>query len=733
MHNRYKIYTRIYSYLKFLLKRFLFFIFVVLPLEQSIAIDLHFHNSVGSKNELLYSYMDALSRRQIPKGMNDWFQYKGVDADDVEESPLDISFILEPPAGRHGYVMAKDDKFYFEDGKEARFWGINIVSEQAFPTHERAVYIAKRLAQMGVNIVRFHQLDNFRNNRLSIFGRSPKTTRTLDKNALDKFEYFWAQLKKRGIYLYLDLTTSRKVLSNDLNGFLTNTSFHIQGSFINELIDLQKEYARKILTHTNPYTKTQLSSDPCLALVLIQNEDSLFYLNKSTIFTINKIARNYLDNLFQEWLLKKYNPDLMKQNDSSISNKQISFIKTNDKVEFSKVWQDKFINKKHLQNAYEFLYQNQVAYFKEMKDYLRTLGLKVPIAGSNHWVDVIADLRANAEMDFVDRHKYWAHPRKGYSIEEGDFDKEPMIMDTRGGIIQNLAARRVHDRPYVVSEWNVGMGNEYQADAQIIMAVLASFQDWNVIEFETGRIVKKPISLRYAFGVLAHPIQIALWPVSALIFHRKEIKEAEVNTGVAINDKMAIDPYFKNPLLLDNQSFLYSKVGILFDQLQPYNINLSDKSDKKNRLFAWDRNKGEFYINTTYTQGVTGFVGGEKFSFDDLNMEIKTPYAALIVTSLTDKPIKSSSRLLVTAVARARNDKSSSNQNKGNKYNSGIFVEPVDGIIFFKEKFSCKIYSLSPSGERKDVIPIIQNQNSMSVKFDGNYRSMHYEIVKEYN
>ena len=78
-----------------------------------------------------------------------------------DDMPIDLSFIYEKekPAGKHGFLKVEGDRFVFEDGTEGKFWGTNFNSAQNFPSHEHSVKVAKRLAKIGINIVRFHQLD----------------------------------------------------------------------------------------------------------------------------------------------------------------------------------------------------------------------------------------------------------------------------------------------------------------------------------------------------------------------------------------------------------------------------------------------------------------------------------------------------------------------------------------------------------------------------------------------
>ena len=78
-----------------------------------------------------------------------------------DSMPVDISFVFadEKPAGKHGFLKPDGDHFIFEDGAPGRFWGVNFNGGANFPEHADAEKTARRLAQAGCNIVRFHQLD----------------------------------------------------------------------------------------------------------------------------------------------------------------------------------------------------------------------------------------------------------------------------------------------------------------------------------------------------------------------------------------------------------------------------------------------------------------------------------------------------------------------------------------------------------------------------------------------
>ena len=64
-------------------------------------------------------------------------------------SALDMSGLLDAPAGRHGFLTVRGDRFVFEDGTEARFWGGNLFGEANFPDKANA----ERLADIAAAIL----------------------------------------------------------------------------------------------------------------------------------------------------------------------------------------------------------------------------------------------------------------------------------------------------------------------------------------------------------------------------------------------------------------------------------------------------------------------------------------------------------------------------------------------------------------------------------------------------
>ena len=86
-------------------------------------------------------------------------QHIRIDKLNPNKSVLDYSYLLDAPAGKHGFVTTKSGHFYFEDGTRAKFLGFNVAARSNTPDHKTAERLAERFASMGVNVIRLHAAD----------------------------------------------------------------------------------------------------------------------------------------------------------------------------------------------------------------------------------------------------------------------------------------------------------------------------------------------------------------------------------------------------------------------------------------------------------------------------------------------------------------------------------------------------------------------------------------------
>ncbi|MGB8353321.1 MAG: hypothetical protein WCD79_05500, partial [Chthoniobacteraceae bacterium] len=228
---------------------------------------------------------------------------------------LDVSFLNDAPAGKNGFIIAKNGHFYESTtNRHVRFFGANIALEACFPSHGAADAVAAHLAKYGVNVVRLHHQDNtWDGPETMIWDPKYPDHRHLDPVKLERMDYLIAALKKHGIYIDMCLHVSRKFTAAD--GFpesVKQIAFFDKrvDEFDPQMISVDQEYFHDLMTHVNPYTKLRYADDPGFLSVEINNENSLMNLFGDTpgnhLAGLPEPYHGTLQKLWNAWLLRKY-------------------------------------------------------------------------------------------------------------------------------------------------------------------------------------------------------------------------------------------------------------------------------------------------------------------------------------------------------------------------------------------------------------------------------------------
>ena len=255
---------------------------------------------------------------------------------DAPDNATSMAHLLDAPAGKHGFVRAEKGRFVTDAGP-IRLHATNLTGPANFPSRADADQTAARLARFGINCVRLHYFDaaygNFLEEHIAgIIADDPATQRNLDPGQLDRFDYMIAAFKKRGIYVDINLHVARQWDERDGFPAAGGRPGMDKGldNFEPRMIELQKEYARKLLTHVNPYTGLAYTEDPCVALVELNNENAL--LRNYVSGAIDGLPDPYAAEFrrqWNEWLRKKYAStealhDAWKWVDTPLTDEQIS-------------------------------------------------------------------------------------------------------------------------------------------------------------------------------------------------------------------------------------------------------------------------------------------------------------------------------------------------------------------------------------------------------------------------
>ena len=91
-----------------------------------------------------------------------------------DSSLVDFSYLLDPPAGKFGFVKTGEDgHFHFEkNNQRIRFWGVTVAAAHIDIPKERIRLAVDTIARSGCNLLRLHEIDNRGGEKYSLVRRN---------------------------------------------------------------------------------------------------------------------------------------------------------------------------------------------------------------------------------------------------------------------------------------------------------------------------------------------------------------------------------------------------------------------------------------------------------------------------------------------------------------------------------------------------------------------------------
>lgn len=487
---------------------------------------------------------------------------------------LDFRYLLDGPAGHRGFVRSVGGRLEFEDGTRARFIGFNLPARSNTPDHATAERLAERFATLGVNVIRLHAADappGQEPGSWTSFADAPLldynsgSTRRFHPEGLDRFDYFVAQLKQRGIYLHLDLIVARAFLAGDDLDHPADLPVGLKSfTMVNErLIALQQEYARDLLCHVNPYTGLALIDDPAVMTVQINNEDSV--IKGTSELADDPAVRPYRDEVrhrFNDYLLDTYGTRealehawtfegasaLADDEDPAAGSVRVvegSFIQpVNDPTGR---W-DCFDSPARYADWMAFGIDMNRRFYLRMKEFLTDLGVRVPIATSN-LLGGAADVYGHSDADVMENNSYFNHPLLPYQdntyVVGGLADyvaTNPLTMQVSGGPLRTTllslgSTAVIAGKPFTLSEWNEYGAAPFHATAAVHTVAYACLNDWDALilychhtsESADDQPADEILNLFDAYNDVA---LISQWGFMAAVFLRGLVAPASVRADL---------------------------------------------------------------------------------------------------------------------------------------------------------------------------------------------------------
>ncbi len=710
---------------------------------------------------------------------SDWIEFH-VGPDDVEgESVFDASRFVDAPSGKHGFLKGTPEgKFTFDDGTPVRFLG---GQADVFPEKDYAAWHVKWLRRYGLNFVRGHG-----------FGLP-------NEERWDRLDYFINECKKGGVYLILTPIYWTEFDVVDPAGEQVRVNSHVIVFFDEAMEQAYRDLWREFYGHENPYTGLRYCDDPTVMAFELKNEDSAFWalswVKRDKPHYWAKMLRQYAEFLAgkhgsTDGLRGAWTADAgcALEDGETIEDANIDFLDIGSWSDYGNPAQLRIAPRKSDQT--EFLHKMQWGFYERSYAYLREIGCKQAICGSNwrgHSYTMRHVLECDSHFDYTDQHDYWDHPQGGWNTEVAVIHNKSMLRSARGGLVGSLAPRQVLGKPYVLTEWNIGSWNEHVQEAGFSMVAYGALHGWSgLLQFtmQPSGSFKGESRLRNRFFNIAdNPSVILQYPTLSRLWHRGDVAESgpvfirrltpqnlhtpgpvqEIYTPYAfMGGESGGDP---EPGRFGRMLAAVGKVANEFTDGPAEHFcdeQVADCLDEEGKVarsvtgeLTWDWGRGLCVVDSSMTQGVCGYVGGERIETRDAVFEAATEYCVVMVTSLDDgAPVAESRSILVTALGRARNTGtvySRPKQDEGDLAphahkvhlpvdeqvailelgEAPIRTEPVRGTITLKvgDPVGVQIHLLDHAGRRKGLMVGHVEGGALKLPLPGEHGVLFYELA----
>ena len=618
---------------------------------------------------------------------NDWRplqQYMSV----IPGSALDWQDRFAPVAGSKGWLSVNSNgKFVFPTApnEPLKFYGANLAHWANFGNHDESIRLADNLARLGYNAVRLHHLDYVLTETTSA------NSTTIDPIRMERLNFLISELKKRGMYISIDLHSVRKPRTNEvISGNIDENDYKALLLVSNAARQNLLAYASNLLNTTNPYTGLKWKDDPAIAWINISNENTPFWL---------LWPRSDIKSLLNAAVGGNWDPTttLGSRAAVSLANGTAEYLATQ----------------------------------------LRAMGVKALITNLNAGFQRALAL-GRTGLDYVDNHMYFAHP-DGYTLPITQNNKTPMRKVEELGW---FAATRIKGKPFTVSEFDGVAPNQFRAEFGLMAGAMGVVQQWDGMwrfqyadDANRAHIVQ-PMGL---FSLAGDPLNLATERAIMAMFLRGDLSNSDASFNIA------------NPLATANENEIREEAvvrqSILSKPMAQVNsttstgtgVILNGQGSTSDGKVSIDLNALNMKIATSQSASVIGSEGAT-VATTMLTAKFTKSRASIFLTSVDKKPLISSRRMLLGHLTDVQNSGATfTGKERGTLTNWGGLPHLVKSgtaevTVQAQYPMYIKVFKLDLSGKR--LGPVTITTQSKSIKFNVDTRDsstgmgvMYYEIV----
>ena len=710
--------------------------------------------------------------RAVAAKPGDWFPLLADDDTFAAGSVIDMTNLTEAPAGKQGPITAKGSELvYANKPRQAiKLWGVNSSAETAQNhTHELQIQRIRYLRKFGINYVRQH----------TVFD-DVSTDGKIDSKKLDAYDWWFAELKKAGIYSNWGLFYHFPIRAADgydamLFAELPEAGEKGQGlrdsygfiSFSEDLWRIRNKVMVELLNHKNPYTGLTYAEDPALAVVEMQNEDSVFFHNPlSSLASLDCKTPLHAKLLRQKWAVwvkaKYVTDDAVEKAWGKLDGESLA----NGELALMAPWElgmtgpeGKFKGQlKRAGDYIEFLHALTRGLYVDCEKVIRGTGYKSLTITTNWLAGNASSDFANIEADtvgsMIDRHNYAGGGAGGHNVGEGGVYADSHL-GKPGQYLFSIGLKQVGDKPFSMTEWTMCPPNQWKHECAPLFAFYGmALQGWDAsCHFaQTGSRLGDgwPGMRSYASDT---PHYMGQFPALAFALHRGHLKEsppaaerfvnkAELFSGISpvLQDYYNGTELQKAPGGTPAEVFAMGRVTLNFKEGEDRAVDFDQFWKKPEKTIhsvtgelVWDYGKERVQVRGPKTQALLGRFEGTSTDLPSVRVsDVKTPMMSLIFTPLDDQPLASSKRILITAMARDKQTGAHYSADGTKLLVTGtapLLMEPVQATLKFAgvkpvSVLPCDHYGLPISGK---TVPIASD-GSMTI--DGTFRAYYYEVKR---
>jgi hypothetical protein len=679
-------------------------------------------------------------------------------------SLIDLRFLNEHFAGENGFIHLSVDgnSFVNTKGKTVRFWACNGGSLANEFNDQKLDSLARFLAKMGVNIIRYHAAIN-------PHGKNTKIT-DVDTTEARNIWRCVAAMKRQGIYTVI----SPFWPANGHMGGWIPEEWGVDGYsgkddlwavlfFSDRLQEGYKAWVKYLYTTPNPYTKVALKDEPAVAIIQVENEDSPFFW---TMSNIKPALAKVVGVQFSKWLREKYGPEPdIKDTMALLPIYNMTLPPRAD-------------DKSRLHDQVEFYTIKQRAFYDDMVHYYRdVLGCRQLINGNNwrtasqsrlldleRWTNSGADVLA-VNKYFDPQHK---GPNAGWRIDPGDFYGSPSALKNPADLPTNI--KQVAGHPMLVTESGWNLPNKYQTEGPLLVAAYGSLTGLDAFFWFTPTATNFAQQPYFTFLNIQgqHPMnrwststpgELGMFPANALIqrlgyvkgayaVQEKRTMKSMLNRDVPpIFEEQSFDPNRdfvttnnKDRGKLSPLTFLAGGVSTTYNSKKDtvkLSADLSRLIDLKASTVTSVTNEEElnykagiFILNTPKAKAVSGFLSRKRvFKLNGLTIQSDNEYATIELVSMDGANVSRSKKILLQVGTIFRptgwNEEPTTLTNN-NKQQSGFKITntgkmpwlgmPAVGSISLKNRLIKKAIQLDAAGYEVKKLPLQTGSEGVMLK-----------------